>query len=167
MNWKNIPFGKHAGRPLTQVALIDPDYFFRMCEEPRPIWPSKEFGQQLRLLEEASRRIAPPDEFGACGTHVAYHVHRGNFLGVSLVPSQMVEFVVPRGSLVLPHFDLSVAREACPYDREGSQTLVQDMLHAIYGRQRWRTRKFCAEFFEYSAVLHSMRCMRPFAGMAA
>lgn len=153
MTFENIPFGRHAGRPLPQVALMDPDYFFKMCAEPCPIWPSMEFARQARFLNCAMRSIAPPDRFGACGTHVAYHACRGTFFGVSLVPSQMIDFVVPRGSVVLPYFDLSVARELCPYDREGPRVLVQQMLLAIYGRPRKRTKRFCIDFFMESELI--------------
>lgn len=149
MYWKELHFGRHEGRTLPQVALMDPDNFFWMCRNADALRRDPRLWSQARLVHSRARRILPPDKYPEVGTAVEYCVHPdGGLCGVDLVPATGRRFPKSSDSFVRPYLDLSVPRMLKPYDKMGGKMLVwRVLLWRGFPNQRC-TKQFCDRFFD-------------------
>ncbi len=148
MIWRELHFGRHAGRTLPQVALMDPDNFFWLCGSADALRRDPGLWSQARLVHHRARHILPPEKYPEAGTAVEYCVHPdGGLCGVYLVPATGRRFPKSSDSFVRPYLDLSVPRGLKRYDKRGGKMLVwRVLLWRGYPNQRC-TKRFCNDFF--------------------
>jgi hypothetical protein len=147
--YDSVGFGKHAKHTLPQIALMDPDHFFWLCEESRALHANRRLLHQARRVYERARNIRPPEQFGPRGTAVLYRVYsNGRFGGIELVPATGHRPQDPPGSFVQNSIDLYASRRMKHYDKLGSRILVMQALRLRGLAGARLTRRFCEDFFD-------------------
>ena len=142
--WTVVPFGKHNGKTLPQIVLVEPDWFFWAIEEQVFKW-SAQLTSEAKEISRKARRIKVPAK-----TRVEYaiHPHAGKLADVSVVPASTPRHDGSSAILVEKFLDLSMARQIAPYDKLGGQIIVRALKFHVFGNENVRfTRQRCENFF--------------------
>lgn len=148
MAWSEIPFGKHAGKSLPQVALSDPDYIYWALEENA--FKSPCLAAELSEVARKGRRIAipvnrPPTK------RVRYYIDPNvrKLAVVDVIDVTEGPHVGSSGTRELEFFDLSLPRRLAAYDKTGGRLLVDAIKRHVFGKGFTRlTRARCEAFFD-------------------
>jgi hypothetical protein len=143
--WTVVPFGKHKGKTLPQIVLVDPDWFFWAIEEQVFNYPAQ-LKSEAKEISRKARRIKV-----AAKTRVEYaiHPHARKLADVSVVPASTPRHDGSSPTYVEDVLDLSMARQIASYDKLGGQIIVRALKFHVFGDENARlTRKRCEGFFD-------------------
>jgi hypothetical protein len=143
--WSSIWFGKYEGLSLPQLALRDPDYLYWAVQSN--VFNTDNLKRQATLVCQRARRIRLPATIAH--THkVFYAVAIGSgklrevcVVGADRLPDDFIGYWC-----TADYFDLSAARQICPYDKTGSKIIVSAVKEHIFKGGRL-TKDRCEEFF--------------------
>jgi hypothetical protein len=139
--WTKLNFGKHAGRTLPQVVLLDPNWFFWAVS--KQIFNGPLADQAVILANRATHiKISKPNPKN---WEVEYRRERdGRFLGFSFVDAEKPSY---GGVLRLPYLDLSRVRRGNIHDKRDCRRMIRDV-RTLYFSGNNLTKKRCEEFFD-------------------
>jgi hypothetical protein len=143
--WTVVSFGKHKGKTLPQIVLVDPDWFFWAVEE-------QVFNRSAQLTSEAkeiSRKARRIKVVAKTRVEYAIHPHARKLADVSVVPASTPRHEGSSVTHVADFLDLSTARQVAPYDKLGGHIIVRALKFHVFGDENARlTRKRCEGFFD-------------------
>ena len=139
MTWSTITFGKHEGKTLPEIILIDLDWFYWAL----PKLYGK-IGDEAQDLARKARAIKIPGPRRK-KLNVEYRYERGDlFCGFTFVKASSALY--SRWSARLPHLDLSRCLRQ-KYDKRGGRILLRDFRIHYFGKNKRLTKKRCEKFF--------------------
>jgi hypothetical protein len=149
MTWTVVNFGRYRRKTLPQIVLIDPDWFFWAVEK-------QIFNKSPQLKREANdiyRKATRIRVTGPKGSKMkveyAIHPRENKLADVSVIPASQPQHQGSTPTLVEDVFDLSMARQICPYDKLGGQIIVRALKFHVFVNENARlTRQRCAKFFD-------------------
>ncbi|WP_205479523.1 hypothetical protein [Sphingomonas arenae] len=148
MTWTKIPFGKHAGKTLPQVAFGDPDYIYWALEED--IFKGRSIAAELTEVGRKGKRIKIPAD-GASSKKVRYYIDRvlNKLANVEVIDADQGAHVGSSGTRDSAFFDLSMPRKIATYDKTGGKFVVSAVKYYVFGKKSARmTKERCEEFFD-------------------
>jgi hypothetical protein len=139
--WTKLNFGKHTGRTLPQVVLLDPNWFFWAVG--KDIFKGRLADEAAVLARRATHIKIPKPK--PKNWEVEYRREReGRFLGFYFVDAKSPSH---GGASRLPCLDLSHVRRGNIHDKRDCRRMIQDV-RAVYFGGLNLTKKRCEAFFD-------------------
>jgi hypothetical protein len=141
MAWTIVNFGKHAGKTLPQILLLNPDWFFWMAPKLYG-----RLGEEAKDLDRKARAIKIPGP-NQKKLMVEYEYdENGRFLGFWFVDPE----APPNSSFCTRsrYLDLSPTRRRRTYDKQGCHRLILDFRRYYFGPEKRLTKERCEAFFD-------------------
>jgi hypothetical protein len=150
MAWSTLPFGKHKGKTLPQIAFTDPDWFFWAIEENVFKGPLRREAERIDARARAIR--IPNNTAGDLEAEYLVHPPTGKFGNMEIVPASRPLHQGSSPAFRKDVIDLSVPRNIAPYDKLGCRTLVSSAKYVLFGSTSTRmTKERCEAFFDNPA----------------
>ena len=147
MNWYELRFGKHQGKTLPHIALIDPCWFmWAYMDEEIFNQSRKPLREQADYVYQRSCNIRIPNNPN--GTKVVYYYyHMYGFINDFYVTCASDDL---SGSELANHtIDLSLPHQTGPVDVRVIQPFIRSLKRYLFGSEKARlTRRRCERFFE-------------------
>jgi hypothetical protein len=147
-SWTVLHFGRHKGKTLPQIALVDPDWFFWAVEEK--VFKSPKLKREANEICRKATRILLPRAKGL-KQRIEYAIdpHASKLADVSIVPASTPPHDGSSSVIVKNVLDLSMARQIASYDKLGGQIIARAIKYHVFGDGSARlTRERCERFFE-------------------
>jgi hypothetical protein len=139
--WTKLDFGKHAGRTLPQVVLLDPNWFFWAFG--KGIFPGP-LADEAAILAHRATHIKIPKRKPRTWEVQYRHERDGRFIGFGFVDAKSPSYgCVTR----LPYVDLSHVRRGNIHDKRDCRRMIREV-RAIYFGGLNLTKKRCEAFFD-------------------
>ena len=116
--WSPVSLGRYEGLSLPQVAFRDSDYLF--WTQQSSVFKTNDLKRQAILVCQRARRIRLPATIAH--THKVFYalgIGSGKLRDVCLIESDRQPDDFMGYWAIADYFDLSVARQICPYDKTG------------------------------------------------
>lgn len=143
MRWSVVPFGKHKGRTLPEIIVLDPDWFFwilpnlygRIGEEAEEL--ARRAGA-IKIPQRGRRRLEVEYEFDIDRRFCGFE-----FVDADSLPS--------RWATRLPCLDLRWPLRHKKYDKRAGRIMRRDFRRHYFGKTKRLTKERCEEFFSNDA----------------
>lgn len=145
MSWSVVRFGKHAGKTLPEIIVLDLDWFFWVLPKlyGRLETEARDLARKLRAIKIPKRHRRKFE------VEYRYEFDSGSvsgrrFCGFAFVKG---EARPSQWKTRLPHLDLASPLRERKYNKRAGRILIHDFRIHYFGKHKRLTKKRCEKFF--------------------
>ncbi|MBF0556386.1 MAG: hypothetical protein HQK96_17855 [Nitrospirae bacterium] len=149
MEWSELTFGKHKGKTLPQVMIIDPDWFFHLYNEGAFSCNMGTIQEEAEAIFRRATSIRIPinnaDEY--CRIDYFHDQSTGKF-NMMLIVRGVRSSKNGTNTAISDVMDLSYPTLYGKYDKLGCKLMIRQVKGILFGNTKYTMSKArCEEFF--------------------